>query len=224
MLGSLPQRPIGKQGETKSWQLDGVCCAFVVVWFVAPLRWNRLVAASAAALAVFACMPAQAGTNQWTTNGPYGGLVTVLAVDPQTPANLYAAGFSGVFKSSNSGANWSRSSNGITNPSVDCLVIDPVTPTTLYAGFPPGGRSSRVPMVLPTWSALSQLAVTLVTAMAINPQATGTIYAAQQQNGLQKTTDGGATWNPIGFATLPSFPTFRALIVDPATPTTVYAG
>ena len=184
--------------------------------------WLRVVAAIAAVVVVFASDFAHGGTNTWTTNGPYGGLVTVLAVDPQTPANLYAAGFSGVFKSSDGGANWTRSSNGITNPSVDALAIDPVTPTTLYAAMLQG-QIAKSSDGAATWSTLSN-SPSLVTAMAINPQATGTIYAGQQQNGLQKSTDGGATWVPIGVATLPSFPTFSALIVDPDTPTTVYAG
>jgi len=187
---------------------------------------NRLVTVSLAAIAAlitgFAPMVAHSGTNQWTSHGPYGGLVTVLAVDPQTPANLYAAGFSGVFKSSDSGDNWTLSSNGINRPSVDCLVIDPVTPTTLYAGLLQGQIVKSTDGAA-NWSVLAN-SPSLVRAMAIDPQATGTIYAAQDQNGLQKTTDGGATWTSIGVATLPTFPTFKALIVDPATPTTIYAG
>ena len=185
-------------------------------------RSTRTAAAFAVLAAAFASV-AFAGNGQWTTNGPYGGLVTVLAVDPQTPANVYAAGFSGVFKSSDSGSHWTRSSSGITDPSVDSLVIDPVTPTTLYAGSIQGGQIAKSTDGAATWSALSN-SPTLVTAMAINPQATGTIYAAQQASGLHKTTDGGSTWTSIGVATLPSVPTFSALIVDPATPTTIYAG
>ncbi len=31
---------------------------------------------------------AQAGINVWTTHGPYGGPVNVLAIDPSTPSTL----------------------------------------------------------------------------------------------------------------------------------------
>ena len=182
----------------------------------------RVLAAIAAVAVGAIASPALGGTNTWTTNGPYGGLVTVLAVDPQTPANLYAAGFSGVFKSADGGGTWTRSSDGIPNPSVDALAIDPATPTTLYAGLRQGQVVKSTDGAA-SWAVLAN-SPSIVTALAIDPQATGTIYAGQDQNGLQKTTDGGATWSSIGVATLPSFPTFSALIVDPDTPTTVYAG
>ncbi len=31
-----------------------------------------------------------AGTNVWTSNGPEGGTINALAIDPVTPATLYA--------------------------------------------------------------------------------------------------------------------------------------
>jgi len=162
-----------------------------------------------------------AGVNSWSSNGPYGGQVTVLAVDPKTPATMYAAGFSGVFKSTDGGANWSWASKGMTDTSVDALVIDPVTPTTLYAGSIHGGAIVKSVDGGANWTPLS---VTLVVALAIDPKTTSTLYASQQQNGLSKSIDSGATWNPIGVATLPSFPTLRALVVDPVTTSTLYAG
>lgn len=48
---------------------------------------------------------AEAGVNVWTTNGPYGGRITSLAIDPQTPSTLYA-GTGGVFKSADGGTTW----------------------------------------------------------------------------------------------------------------------
>src|SRR3989449_5353840 len=47
---------------------------------------------------------AEAGVNVWTTNGPEGGSISALAVDPQTPTTLYAGTTSaGVFKSTDGG-------------------------------------------------------------------------------------------------------------------------
>jgi hypothetical protein len=163
---------------------------------------------------------ARAGILNWTSNGPYGGLVTVLAVDPKTPTNLYAAGFSGVYKSGDGGSSWALASNGITAPSVDSIVIDPTTPTILYAGSIYGTVFKSIDGAA-TWTPLG---LSVVVAMAIDPLSTTTVYASQQQNGIQKSIDGGATFNPIGVATLPAFPTFKSLVVDPATSTTIYAG
>ncbi len=43
-----------------------------------------------------------AGVNTWTTNGPKGGDIRALAIDPENPATLYAGtSGAGVFKSTN---------------------------------------------------------------------------------------------------------------------------
>jgi photosystem II stability/assembly factor-like uncharacterized protein len=86
--------------------------------------------------------PAEAGVNVWTTNGPGGGTIRALAIDPHTPTTLYAGvrgAPGGVFKSTDGGASWSAVNTGLPDPSatdlaVFSLAIDPQTPTTLYAG------------------------------------------------------------------------------------------
>ena len=88
-------------------------------------------------LAIFTTSQAglvSAGTNVWTSNGPGGGAINVLAIDPKTPATLYAGIWGGVFKSTNGGGNWSAVNTGLTATSVWALAIDPTTPATLYAG------------------------------------------------------------------------------------------
>jgi hypothetical protein len=47
-----------------------------------------------------------AGTNRWTSLGPYGGGAHALVVDPQNPATLYAVTSGGIFKSTDAGTNW----------------------------------------------------------------------------------------------------------------------
>ena len=73
-------------------------------------------------------------TPVWTSNGPEGGNIDVLAIDPQTSATLYAGTWGGVFKSTDGGGNWSAVNAGLTDFGVYALAIDPQTPTTLYAG------------------------------------------------------------------------------------------
>ena len=83
---------------------------------------------------------ALAGFGVWTRNGPEGGRIRVLAIDPATPTTLYAGTYGGgVFKSANGGASWSAVNSGLTSLAVLALAIDPATPTTLYAGTSGGG-------------------------------------------------------------------------------------
>ena len=46
------------------------------------------------------------GINQWTSLGPDGGGVSALVLDPQTPTTIYALTSGGIFRSTDSGANW----------------------------------------------------------------------------------------------------------------------
>src|SRR5712692_5662738 len=71
--------------------------------------------------------------------GRRGGYIVALAIDPLTPATLYAGSLGrGVFKSTDGGTSWIPMNSGFptTFPSifVIALAIDPLTPTTLYAG------------------------------------------------------------------------------------------
>jgi len=77
-----------------------------------------------------------AGTNVWTSSGPGGGTILVLAIDPVTPTTLYAGTErNGVFKSTDGARSWSAANAGLpTSTSGIILALDPGTPTTLYAG------------------------------------------------------------------------------------------
>ncbi|MGH7265664.1 MAG: WD40/YVTN/BNR-like repeat-containing protein, partial [Candidatus Rokuibacteriota bacterium] len=66
--------------------------------------------------------------------------VRALAIDPATPATLYAGTpGGGVFKSLDAGATWSPFNPGLFVLFIQALAIDPVTPTTVYAGTLGGG-------------------------------------------------------------------------------------
>jgi hypothetical protein len=89
-----------------------------------------------ASLLLLACLlssvRAQAGVNEWTSNGPPGGVVLALAIDSAT---VYAGLDGGVFKSTNGGAAWSAVNAGLTSSYVNALAIDPTAPATVYAGY-----------------------------------------------------------------------------------------
>ncbi len=85
-----------------------------------------------------------AGVSKSTNNGETwsatGGNVWSLAINPTTPATLYAGTYiGGIFKSTNGGTNWSPVNVGLANKTVNVVAIDPVTPSTIYAGTWRGG-------------------------------------------------------------------------------------
>ncbi len=59
---------------------------------------------------------ADTGAIVWTSNGPEGGDIRALAIDPATPSTLYAGtGYGGVFKSTDGGENWEAVNTGLLN-------------------------------------------------------------------------------------------------------------
>ncbi len=96
-------------------------------------------------------------------------------------------------------------------PTIYALAIDPLTPTTLYAA-----ESLRILKSTDggaTWSVTSTYGTFTDQGLAVHPLTPTTVYVPGG-----KTTDGGVTWNPTG----PSAPV-SVVVVDPRTPTTVYA-
>src|SRR6266851_1805620 len=138
---------------------------------------------------------AQPGT--WTSNGPGGGTVFALAIDPLTPTTIYAGTYlGGVFKSANGGASWSASNTGLTNTNVRALAIDPLTPTTIYAGTYLGGGVFKSANGGASWSASMTNTTYVVQMLAIDPRTPTTIYAAADSfGGVFKSANGGATWS-----------------------------
>ena len=97
--------------------------------------WNILLIILLALLLASPTRLVSAGTNVWTSIGPYGGDINALAIDPLTPATLYAGTDTyGVFKSTDGGGHWNAANTGMPTPTdVSALAIDPSTPATLYA-------------------------------------------------------------------------------------------
>lgn len=148
-----------------------------------------------------------------------------LAIDPTTPNTLYASMNTGVFKSTDGGATWTASSQGLGEAPVLKLAIDPTTSTTLYAVAGSSGLfkstdgGAHWALVLPGSSNVPLLS------LAIDPQTSAILYVGTNGNGVLKSTDGGTTWAALSS----SFPTnesrvVRVVVIDPSTPTTLYAG
>lgn len=163
-------------------------------------------------------------------NDDYGlksDITTALALDPSRPSTIYAGTGRDVYKSTDAGQSWNQSSNGLVRPSVQTLLVNHKTPSTIYLGISFGNIGDSMGVYKSTDAGNSWIAAntgltnTNVLSLAINPVAISTLYAGVYGSGIFKSEDGGANWMLLASQTL-SF--IDAIVVDPVTPTTVYAG
>ncbi len=158
-----------------------------------------------------------------------------LVVDPSNSTTVYAVFsalvtdlvFDVVFRSLDAGFQWSFIENGLPPESPrEALLIDPQSPQTLFLA---AGREGvfKTTNGGGVWVAANEgLGDASVQALAIDPQAPGTLYGGGRA-GVYKSTDGGASWEDLS-AGLPNpgppfSPEVTALVIDPRNPTTVYA-
>lgn len=105
---------------------------------------------------------------------------------------------------------------------VVAIAVHPSIPTIVYAGVSSyvSGAVYKTTNGGASWTATALPAVDAVGALAIDPSAPQTVYAATGW-GILKTTNGGSSWqNP---AVGNSLPNIRALAIDPSAPNTLYA-
>jgi len=179
----------------------------------------------------------QDGIDIWTTTTTTIGRVYGMVVDENNPSTMYACGLDqGVYKTTNSGANWTQMNNGLTNIQVQAMALCKNSSQVLYAGTAPGandgiykstdGGTSWTRIVNGIAEPVGTLGVQALMVHPTNPNiAWVAIFsgAADAVNGLYKTTDGGANWFPItnGIGTIKNFLSFA---MSPTDPNTIYTG
>jgi len=163
----------------------------------------------------------------------FGEAIDGIAINPVNPQVVYVSigfptssnGKSGVYMTTNGGANWSATT---LTANVRVLAMDPSNPSVLYAGADAAsGLLWKSTDAGATWcdcqlvsSALD--ASSIVSALVVskaNPQA---IYLATTAGPLYKSTDGGTTWTTLPFPA--AVKGITSLAVDPGNPALVYAG
>jgi photosystem II stability/assembly factor-like uncharacterized protein len=133
-----------------------------------------------------------------------------------TPGVVQIAG-SGVVKSVNGGASWSRANNGLPDDQVLSINIDPADPEVAYVGTF-GGGVYKTTDGGHLWTAINN-GFTSLEVRATTIVDSSTLYAGAD-DGLFRTTSSGDSWERLP---LPNG-TISAVAVDPVTPTTIYAG
>jgi photosystem II stability/assembly factor-like uncharacterized protein len=129
-----------------------------------------------------------------------------LAQDPAAPSTLYTGSDAGLFKSIDGGATWNKSMSGMPPSAgqVDAIGIDPEKPATIYTGIEFSGSGTNPEAAVyksvdggATWAdASSGLGLTyeMVRWIAVDPQQSNVIFAADDYDGIYKSVDGGANW------------------------------
>jgi photosystem II stability/assembly factor-like uncharacterized protein len=149
----------------------------------------------------------------------YAGLVDVIGRHPAVPMPQ-------IWKSADSGVTWKQ----IVADS-EVLALDPNRPGRLYAARP--GGIERSDNGGRTWRAVSSFGALdvhgnsdrHVVDLLVDPATPTTLYAATREDGIWRSLDSGATWEPLnaGIARFTVSPAY-ALAVNPAVPHLLYAG
>ncbi|MBI4863001.1 MAG: IPT/TIG domain-containing protein [Candidatus Riflebacteria bacterium] len=164
---------------------------------------------------------------QELNNGLGNTNIHSLALDPTSPNTITAATWGGgVFRSSDGGASWTESNNGIPGSSrnLSSIIMDPRTQAILYTG--PRYGAWGVYKTLnsgATWTPVSNGLVTnWRRPILIHPTDPNTLYVGTAGRGVFKTTTAGVSWFEVntGLGNVDVW----ALCIDPNDPQIVYAG
>ncbi|MFN2221541.1 MAG: hypothetical protein ACK2UH_03240, partial [Candidatus Promineifilaceae bacterium] len=135
----------------------------------------------------------------WESNGPYGGELNCLAKAPTSLDVMYAGSDSGMYKSTNNGADWFQLN--FAEIDVHSCQVSPASADVVYAGTGDGIYRSMDGGA--SWTDLG-LAEAQVNAIAIHPTnpnivlaGTGWLRVSSESEivGIFKSEDGGSTWN-----------------------------
>ena len=177
----------------------------------------------------YALLKTTDGGENWNDTGLYQAgvdVLNVLAINPGSPATLYAGTKKGVFRSGDCGGKWNLS--GLATTNVNVLAINPLQPEVLYASTTFGRGLFKSTDSGATWSPINKGLARVretrasVNALILDPGQTGTLYLGTSGHGVFKSSDAGATWDPFndGLTNLD----VRVLMLTRGVSATVYAG
>lgn len=176
----------------------------------------------------------------WQQTGPFnvGGRVTALESVPGGTLVYLGAADGGVFKSTNSGTNWTPIFDGLGIPSIGALELQPGTLDVLYVGTGEANASVdsydgrgvfRTENGGASWEHLGLEATARVARIAVDPSNTnrvfvaamGTQFSTGPHRGLYRSENRGQTWQQVLFVN--DSTGVCDVVINPAHPETVYA-
>jgi photosystem II stability/assembly factor-like uncharacterized protein len=188
------------------------------------LRRLRFATLAVALFAIGVRVAEAAGS--WTSIGPAGAVVNVLAVSPINPSIAYAGtSGAGLLATKDGGNTWRvataalKYQGGTPLDTISAVAIDPVTPTTVYAGVTGylfkslDGGSSWTALTWPGTAGSLQV-------LLVDPSVPTTVYAGTDR-AIVLSTDAGSSWSLV-YSPGASFGGVKAITVNG--PHVVYAG
>ncbi|OYW07018.1 MAG: hypothetical protein B7X11_00610, partial [Acidobacteria bacterium 37-65-4] len=170
-------------------------------------------------------------TPGWTFLGPTNipGRITALVRHPSHSNILYLGGADGgVWKTADAGTTWTPLSDTLPTLSIGSLAMNPSNPNEVWAGTGegnfaidnyPGGFLYHTTDGGVTWTTTTH-AMGDLRGLAVRLDLPSTLFAAAG-NGIFRSTDSGATWNPV--SGIPAG-VGTEVVIDPSAPqTTLYA-
>jgi photosystem II stability/assembly factor-like uncharacterized protein len=175
----------------------------------------------------------------WTAAGPFniGGRVTALAVAPGGTTIYLGSANGGVFRSDDSGVNWTSVLDNQINFSIGALALDPTDANTIYCGT--GEANSAVDTYDGSglyrstdgggsWDYLGLAETRRIGRVAVDPSnadrifvaGMGTQFSTNPDRGLYRSEDGGANWAKVLFVN--DSTGCADVVINPAHPETVY--
>lgn len=167
-------------------------------------------------------------SDDWRANGPPGGDVRSLVVDPNNPDRFYLGTLDAqIYSSADGGKNW-QLLYSFNRPKlfIDHIIVDPRDSKTLYVaahrhkeagGFfksIDGGRKWRESPELRN-EALHSLT---------QSKADANVLIAGTFNGIFRSDNSGDSWRQLPTASTPGLVHVESLAIDPRNTTTIYAG
>ncbi len=158
----------------------------------------------------------------------------VLAIDPNDTNNVYIGGSQNLWRSPDWAANWTASGD-TGGGTITAIAVSPFDSNVVLFGTRDGFifAGSNVLTGAGNWSSVRPRSA-IVASLAFDPSTPGRVYAIYSNtlNGnkaaahVYRSNDGGKTWavsDGAGSTALPDSPSYT-LLVNPATPSTLYLG
>ena len=167
-------------------------------------------------------------SNDWRANGPPGGDVRSLVVDPANPDRFYLGTLDGqIYSSSDGGKTWELLYN-FNKPKlfVDSIIVDPRDSRTMYVAAhrhkEPGGffKSTDGGRKWRESSELKNEALHSLTQSGSNKD----VLIAGTFNGIFRSDNSGDSWTQLPTQKTPGLFHVGSLAIDPRTTNTIYAG